>query len=68
MRNAIAHFNVEFQADHQQTINGLRLWNCRNGRSGQKTWEAALTIGELREITMRFIDLIEGRQRRATKG
>jgi hypothetical protein len=59
MRNAVAHFNVEFQADQKQQITGLRLWNSRNGRYGPKSWEAVLSVADLREITMRFIDLIE---------
>jgi len=60
MRNAIAHFNIEFMADPvSQQITGLRLWNIRGrGKTRKITWEAKLKLEDLRGITERFIELI----------
>lgn len=57
LRNSISHYNIEFQANEQkQKLTGMRLWNEHNGK---KTWEVELTLIELRQIAMLFIDLIE---------
>lgn len=67
MRNAVAHFNIEFIADRQHTIQKIRVWNTRmesraalgtTGRMLHRNWEAELNIEELRTITMKFIDLM----------
>jgi hypothetical protein len=57
MRNAIAHFNVEFLPDQRNEINGVRVWNQRNGR---KTWESELSLEQLEAIALRFIAVITG--------
>lgn len=55
MRNAIAHFNIEFLTSQGQ-ISGIKIWN--KDRYGRKNWMAELDLNELREITLRFINLI----------
>ncbi len=61
LRNSIAHCNVEFVADTDSVITGIRLWNSitRNGRKS-KTWQTELSIADLRTIAFKFIELIEG--------
>jgi hypothetical protein len=57
LRNAVSHFNIEFLANEQtQQLTGMRLWNEWKGK---KTWGVELTLNELRQIAMLFIDLIE---------
>lgn len=58
LRNAIAHFNIEFLVDDHRHISGLRVWNT--GRSGKKTWDAELTLSDLRRIADHFTDLLLG--------
>jgi hypothetical protein len=57
MRNAIAHFNIEFLANSEGEIVGVRLWNRKNGRRGRATWQAHYTIDDLRLLTSRFVEL-----------
>lgn len=59
LRNSIAHCNVEFVADRNGTLAGIKLWNMNRG---QLTWEARLTIQELRAVAFRFVELIEDSQ------
>lgn len=54
LRNSIAHSNLEFDSDGH-VLTGIRLWNCKDHR---KNWEVRVTIVELRDLTLRFIDLI----------
>ena len=58
LRNAIAHFNIKFEADGSGQLTGLTVWNLRRGRVGEKTWQATFTAEQLREITHRFIELL----------
>jgi hypothetical protein len=74
LRNAVAHFNIEFVGDGENNIKVLRVWNMapvRNekgqpirGQDGkiieEKNWEAELTVQQLRGIATRFIDLLLG--------
>lgn len=60
LRNAVAHFNIEFLPKPLSNmgtpeIEGLRVWNTWEGR---KTWEATLTLDELEGITERFIAIV----------
>lgn len=55
MRNAVAHYNVQFLADTKGELNGFRLWNEREGK---KTWEAEVSTADLRDLLMRFIDVL----------
>jgi hypothetical protein len=57
LRNAIAHFNIAFLADANQQIIGVRVWNTPP-RSRKKTWEAELSMSDLRSIAERFTALI----------
>ncbi|MBI4963386.1 MAG: hypothetical protein HY913_08915 [Desulfomonile tiedjei] len=55
LRNAIAHFNIEFIGDGQDQLHLLRVWNVWRGK---KTWEAELSVTDLRGIAERFIELL----------
>jgi len=57
LRNAIAHFNIEFPGDGTNELRQLRVWNTRK-QGKQKTWQAELTLDELADITNRFIQLL----------
>ena len=57
LRNAIAHFNIEFIGDGTNQISLLRVWNT-HPRTRSKTWEAEIGVSELRAISSRFIDLL----------
>lgn len=57
LRNAIAHFNIQFIGDGMNEIRILKVWNT-NPRTQEKTWEAEVGIDELRGISERFVDLL----------
>ena len=57
LRNAIAHFNIKFIGDGRREISLLRVWNI-DPRNDKKTWEAELSVDDLRKIAYRFIDLL----------
>lgn len=57
LRNAIAHFNIEFIGDGTNQIAILKVWNTRRG---EKTWEAKLSLKDLRGIAERFTALLLG--------
>lgn len=59
MRNAIAHFNVEFVPNEKSEIAGLKVWNTKekDGRK-VKTWQVELSLDALEIISLRFIDLL----------
>jgi len=52
LRNAIAHFNIEFIGEKIQSV---KVWNTKNGRT---TWKAEIGVEELRAIAERFTDLL----------
>jgi hypothetical protein len=54
--NAVAHFNIRFVDDGHGSIGALRVWNEK--KDGTKTWEADLTLNEIRQIAERFIESI----------
>jgi hypothetical protein len=56
LRNAIAHFNIQFVGDGRNEVSVLRVWN--ENQNGVKTWEAELSVMDLRGITERFIRLL----------
>lgn len=56
LRNSIAHCNVEFLPDQDMQIVGIRVWN---GPRNNKTWQAELSIADLRSIAVNFIELIQ---------
>jgi hypothetical protein len=56
LRNAIAHFNIEFISDSEDQIQTIKVWNNYRGR---KTWEAILGIEELKSILEKFTELID---------
>lgn len=55
MRNAIAHFNLEFVPNEKNEITGLKVWNKRKG---QKTWQVELSLEQMEIISLRFIELL----------
>lgn len=54
LRNAIAHFNIEFLTQFSQLC-GVRVWNRRRGK---RTLQADLSVETLEQITDRFIEII----------
>jgi hypothetical protein len=62
LRNAIAHFNIEFYQDSERRIAGVILCNyVRQSRSLE--WKATLRLDDLRQLVDRFSALLleEGR-------
>lgn len=71
LRNSIAHCNVEFIAETAGTneiITGIKVWNTievekteegKKTKVRRKTWEATLSIQDLRTIVFKFIEMIE---------
>ena len=59
LRNAVAHCNVKFKADHRGEIVGLVVWN-NNPRKpdSPKSWQAELTLDEVERITRKFVAMI----------
>lgn len=55
LRNAIAHFNIQFIGDSENQIRLLRVWNTNRG---QKTWEAELSVYDLKIISEKFTGLL----------
>ena len=55
LRNAIAHFNIEFTHDSHDEIDGLKLWNQENRQSPKKR-ESTLTVDGLRLFVEKFSD------------
>jgi len=55
LRNAIAHFNIQFIGDSENHIKLLRVWNTNRG---QKTWEAELSVEDLRNLSEKFSALL----------
>ena len=56
LRNAVAHFHIEFIPDDQNRIQELLLWNM--SASGVKNWETKLSLYELQDTVYKFIDLL----------
>lgn len=60
LRNSIAHFNIKFLANEKDEIIGLRIWNIDLRKKTKPiTWEADLSLYDLRLITFKFIELME---------
>ena len=59
LRNAIAHFNIEFEGDGTDHIRLLRVWN--KDRNNIVTWEATLSVSDLRGIADKFVELLQDR-------
>lgn len=55
LRNAIAHFNIKFIGDGHNRVHLLKVWNEYGGR---RTWEAELSVDDLRRIAERFIAML----------
>lgn len=59
LRNAIAHFNIEFRPDRQGHVHAVQLWNC--DRNGKETWRTELSLLELEALADKFCALLLGR-------
>lgn len=55
LRNAIAHFNIEFIGDANNQIKFLHVWNTNHN---VKTWEAVLSVDDLRKIADKFSEML----------
>ena len=56
MRNAVAHCNLEFQADSSMEITAVQLWNVPPGR--HVDWRAELSIDELHILVEKFLGML----------
>ena len=59
LRNGIAHCNIKFLNDNKNEIIGLEIWNRCNS-CDRVTWKARLSTSDLRVITDKFIQLLQG--------
>lgn len=57
LRNAISHFNIEFDSDNAGQLAGLTVWNT-DPLSKQVTWKAEISIVELKCFAMQFVALL----------
>jgi hypothetical protein len=57
LRNAVAHFNVEFASNEHGEIGGVVLTN-KAQRSGRIVWRAELPLVDLRRLVECFSDLL----------
>jgi hypothetical protein len=57
LRNAISHFNIEFEPDNSGQIAGLSVWNT-DQRSKKVNWRVRLTVADLEAIAMQFVALL----------
>ncbi|WP_027862593.1 HEPN family nuclease [Marmoricola sp. URHB0036] len=59
LRNAVAHFNVEFGADDGGEIEWVEIWN-RKGASGPVTWKARISVEDLEQLARRIAAMYLG--------
>lgn len=60
LRNGVSHCNVTFIADNKNQLTGLKIWNHEGGKKHNPTnWEAELSISDLRNIAIKFVELME---------
>lgn len=57
LRNAISHFNIQFIGNGANEIRVLRVWNT-DPRNERMTWQAELSVADLRKIALMFSDLL----------
>jgi hypothetical protein len=57
LRNGIAHGNVEFTADLDNRIDGIRIWNFPP-KSRRKSWESTMSRADMRALLKNFVDLM----------
>jgi HEPN pEK499 p136 len=57
LRNAIAHFNIKFIGDGTDHIRVLRVWNT-DLRTHAVTWQAELSVEDLRKLANRFVEMV----------
>lgn len=57
LRNAVSHFNLKFESDHNGEISGLQVWNV-HPRTGRTTWRGRFSLSEVEGVAERIVDLI----------
>lgn len=55
LRNAVAHFNLDFIPDASNDIAGIRVWNIKDK---EMNWQAEIPLTDLRLLVDKFINLI----------
>lgn len=58
LRNAIAHFNIEFISDEEDRLSRLVLWNV-DPDTKRQNWRVSLGIPELREFLFKFMKVLD---------
>lgn len=58
LRNAIAHFNIEFETNQRDQLSRLVLWNTNPGTK-KRTWMVCLGIKELKELLYKFLEVLK---------
>ena len=60
LRNAVAHFNVEFNAPApKEPITSVRIWNTPTNQPRKITWETTISIDDLKALAYGVIGLYE---------
>jgi hypothetical protein len=63
LRNAVAHFNVELQAEPAGEITSVTVWTKATGREGEgvikgsRLWECRFTVEDLEALARRIADV-----------
>ena len=58
LRNAIAHFNIEFTHNDHNEITGLKIWNQKERGDCPRKWESTLSVCDLRDFVEKFSQVI----------
>lgn len=61
LRNAVAHFNVTFMADHEHEISSIRVWNAEVDSDGRpikdsRGWEARIDVDDLERLARKIAE------------
>jgi len=56
LRNAVAHWHIEFTHDDHDHIDGLKMWN--EEENGSRRWESVLGVRDLRILVKKFSEMI----------
>lgn len=63
LRNAVAHFNVKFEAGLDREIRSVTVWTNSTGREGlglirgSRLWEGRFSTGDLDDLARRIADI-----------
>lgn len=61
LRNAVAHFNVTFMADHEHEISSITVWTSATDSDGRpikssRDWEARIDIDDLERLARKIAE------------